>query len=402
MTATAYRPTHEPTSRELELLLELTRHLAAVDNIEAVLETVANEFRPLVPFERIEFSTPEQPGVMAVQWVWTNGTPPVVAPGEMVPHKYPTTGPMTPQLIGDLVSYAIESPDAHVVKRLVDAGYRSSIACPLVVADQLEGVVFFNTAEANTWNLRHRTLVELVAGHLAIAASRVRLTAALKASNQHLTELHAARTRFLAAVSHEIRSPLTGVLGITRVLAESADRMSASEIMELAGMLDQQARDVTDLADDLLVASRFDAGGMRVEALPVDLGEAVVQAVESVGGGFSPEINGVSGRALADPLRLRQILRNLLTNAVRHGGPTVVIEHRSVETGFEIEVRDDGDGISEEFDPFAPFETAAAPHVESVGLGLAVSRSLAEAMGGSLHYTRREGWTVLTVSLPGV
>lgn len=401
MTATTYRSTNEPTSRELELLLELTRHLAAVDNIEAVLDAVATDFRDLVPFERIEFSMPEEAGVMSVQWVWTTGTPPIVAPGELVPHKYPTTGPMAPQLIADLVTYATEFPHEHVVHRLVEAGYRSSIACPLVVADQLEGIVFFNTVEANAWNLRHRTLVELVAGHLAIATARVRLTGALRASNQHLTDLHTARTRFLAAVSHEIRSPLTGVLGITRILAESAGSMATSEIMELAAMLDQQAQDVTDLADDLLVASRFDAGGMRLEASPVDLSEAVAQAVESVGGGFSPEIDGGGGRVLADPLRLRQILRNLLTNAVRHGGSKVVIEHRSRETGFEIEVRDDGNGIPDDFDPFAPFATAADPHVESVGLGLAVSRSLAEAMGGSLEYARREGWTVLTVSLPG-
>lgn len=401
MTATSYRPTHEPTSRELELLLELTRHLAAVDNIEDVLETVANEFRSLVPFERIEFSVPEQAGVMSVRWVWTNGTPPVVAPGESVPHGYPTTGQMAPQLIGDLVSYASESPDEYVVHRLIAAGYRSSIACPLVVADQLEGILFFNTAEANAWNLRHRTLVELIAGHLAIAAARVRLTGELRASNEHLTELHAARTRFLAAVSHEIRSPLTGVLGITRILAESADTMTADEIMELAAMLDQQAQDVTDLADDLLVASRFDAGGMRVETASVDLHEALAQAVESVGGGFGPDIEGATGRVSADPLRLRQVLRNLLTNAVRHGGPTVVVKTGPSGTGFQIEVWDDGRGIADDLDPFAPFATSATPHVESVGLGLAVSRSLAEAMKGRLDYARREGWTVLTLWLPG-
>lgn len=401
MTATVYNPTHEPTSRELELLLELTRHLAAVEDIDAVLEAVATGFRSLVPFDRIEFSVPEEPGLMSVRWVWTNGTPPVAAPGELVPHGYPTTGQMAPQLIPDLVTYATEAPDERLVHRLIEAGYRSSIACPLVVADQLEGIVFFNTAEANVWNMRHRTLVELIAGHLAIAAARVRLTGELRASNQHLTELHAARTRFLAAVSHEIRSPLTGVVGITRVLAETADTMSPKEIMELAELLDQQAQDVTDLADDLLVASRFDAGGMRVEATPVELGEAVLQAVKSVGGGFTPDIDGHEGRVLADPLRLRQILRNLLTNAVRHGGPTVIVEYRPRDAGFEIQVRDDGDGVPDGLDPFAPFATAADPHAESVGLGLAVSRSLAEAMGGTLGYTRREGWTVLTVWLPG-
>ncbi|MFP5332232.1 MAG: ATP-binding protein [Acidimicrobiia bacterium] len=400
MAAISHDTGHDLTTRELQVLLELTRRLAKVDDIESVLEAVAAVFRPLVPFERIEYSIPDGEKTMQVTWVWTSDTPLVFEIGERLPHGYPDSGEMDPELIPDLEDYIETTPEDHSVARLVAAGYRATIACPLVVDDRLEGIVFFNTTHAGAWNLRHRTLVELITEHLAIAAARVRLTAELKETNRHLVELHAARTRFLAAVSHEIRSPLTAVVGISQILAEGVDHLRPNEISELAAMLDQQVRDVTDLADDLLVASRFDAGGMRVDPTEVDLSEAVIQAISSVGASFSPSFTPVAGSVVADPLRLRQILRNLLTNALRHGGPKMEITARRRDTWFEVDVRDDGPGFPEGIDPFEPFALSDKPHAESVGLGLAVSRSLAEAMGGSLDYRRRDGWTVLTLRLP--
>lgn len=405
MTATLYRASSEPTPRDLELLLDLTRRFAAGDAIETILEAVATDFRLLLPFDRLEYSTLSNDGSsLIVRWVEAFGGPEALEVGEVCPYSEATPSPeeRTPYLIFDLAEYAESKPDEHAIHRLAAAGYQASISCPLVLEGEVTGVIFFNTRQANAWNRRHLALVELVAGHLAVATSRSRLTAALEASNDELRRAQAARTEFVAAVSHEIRTPLTAILGLTDALNSQIDELSPDEVREFAGVVNQQATELAELVEDLLVATRAEAGGLRVSPQPVEIGSVVHETLESMGGVLKPDVQGEPVLASADPLRLRQILRNLLTNAVRHGGPNVSITFGSDGTAAFIRVSDDGDGVPPENAEriFDAFDLHNHTHAESVGLGLSVSRSLAVAMGGDLTYERRDGLTVMSVAIP--
>ena len=111
-----------------------------------------------------------------------------------------------------------------------------------------------------------------------------------------------------------------------------------------------------------------------------------------------------TGHAVADPIRVKQIVRNLLVNASRYGGESVrvsVLEKRDVAV---VEVADDGSGISSEaaIRIFEPYERAdrTASAAGSIGLGLTVSRTLARLMDGDLEYQRRDGWSIFVLSLP--
>lgn len=400
MTATLHRALDEPTPRDLEALLELCRHLAAGDSLEEILDVVSRDFRSLLPFERIEYARIDGDKVL-VDWVRAFDAPEAIPEGSVCP-----TGPRAavdsrhPYLIYDLVEYTDGLPDDHAVRTLVDAGYRASIACPL---EGLDAIVFFNTVRPNEWNRRHLTLVEMIAGHLSVAAQRAELTARLRHTNDQLMAAQTERAAFVAAVSHEIRTPLTAIVGLTGTLRDDLDRLSPEEIAEFVHTLDQQAREVQALVEDLLVAARADAAELQVRLVSVDVAQVVTDTVRGLSPGKKPVVEpGDSVLALADPLRLRQILRNLLSNADRHGGDDVRIAHHREGDRVVIEVSDDGAGLPPEIEGATsePFVLSASSHPESVGLGLPVSRALATAMGGKLVYERRDDRTVMRVDLP--
>lgn len=221
-------------------------------------------------------------------------------------------------------------------------------------------------------------------------------------SIQHVSR---AKDRFIASVSHELRTPLTGVIGFAQELRNNLAEISPGDLEEMIGLIAEQSLEVGNIVEDLLVAARADAGNLTVLASDVDL----LTQVESVVGGFPEDtqrsivLTSGTAVAFADETRVRQILRNLLTNAMRYGGERIEV---AVSNGPAacLTVRDNGAGIPESqqkliFEPYyRVHEKAGRP--DSVGLGLTVSRQLARLMGGDLSYRYEGGWSVMELALP--
>lgn len=222
---------------------------------------------------------------------------------------------------------------------------------------------------------------------------------------QHLVE---EKNEFLAAVSHEIRTPLTGVLGFTEILMDNEESMTADERSEVLASIARQAQDVSDIVEDLLIATRSESGELAVTREPVDLAEEIATVLSNGGShtdGVQVGIGVPSTVTIGDPGRVRQIIRNLLTNAERYGGPNVRIDIEERSDQLVVAVSDDGDGVRpERLDSL--FTSAggvtAATVSGSAGLGLSICRNLAELMGGALDYVRRDGRTEFSLSLPRV
>ena len=210
------------------------------------------------------------------------------------------------------------------------------------------------------------------------------------------------KDRFLASVSHELRTPLTVVSGLAYELHDKLSQFTPVEREGLMDMLVEQTDELTGIVEDLLVAARSDIGSVTVHRQEVDLRCLVEQVMESTG--IEASTRGDPGHALADPQRVRQILRNLLTNAKRYGGSKVRIDFAEGAGWTEVSVADDGMGIpvQKRRSVFEPYESAHAPttNVESVGLGLYISRNLARAMGGELEYAYDGEWSHFRLRLP--
>ncbi len=230
-------------------------------------------------------------------------------------------------------------------------------------------------------------------------------TAQLEQKNTELRELMAAKETFLAGVSHEVRGPLTAMMGFIELARDDSIAMTEESGPMLEAAM-QQADEVLILIEDLLAAARAESGTLRVARVRVSLQAQVAQVKE----GLSPAQNEVldarlkEAVALGDPARVRQIVRNLVSNAFRYGGDQIRLRTFSEGERVRLVVEDNGDGIpaSDREQIFEPFVQSAARRqvAESVGIGLHVSRQLAELMAGQLSYRFQDGWSVFTLTLP--
>ena len=226
-----------------------------------------------------------------------------------------------------------------------------------------------------------------------------------------LRDLGRAKDQFLASVSHELRTPLTGVLGFAELLRDNPARLSDAERKTMIANVADEANDLASIIDDLLVAARSELDLLAITRVPVSLRAQAAQVLEACdkNAGLIVEFVGDEDwRVLGDPSRVRQIIRNLITNADRYGGDSIRIRP-AVETGDDmvgIEVADNGPGLpAEEWERiFEPYYRAHNDPTQpaALGIGLSVSRHLARLMGGDLSYRHEDGWSIFRLSLPTV
>src|SRR5439155_3878861 len=204
----------------------------------------------------------------------------------------------------------------------------------------------------------------------------------------------APAARFAANAAHELRTPLTALSALASALARRWDTMGVDHRRELFDPMERQGERARLLVNNLLELSPRESGRLKVDPVPIDAAEAAERAAE-----LAPPPDGVSldvsvreargVPAWADPLRLQQVLTNLLTNAYKYGGPNVRVEARDDELGVQLAVADDGPGLPEEliavaFEPFT--RGGKTGSAAGSGLGLAICRATLEAFGGTISY----------------
>lgn len=226
-----------------------------------------------------------------------------------------------------------------------------------------------------------------------------------KAAERRLQELIRSKDELIASISHELRTPLTSVVGFAELLQETESGLSPAEKEEMLTSITEQASDIADIIEDLLVAARAEIDTLHIARVPVNLRAQLSQVFEASRELLHDQIEiiGPPVIAIGDPGRVRQILRNLLTNASRHGGDNIQVRMHATATTAAIQVCDDGPGIPEQdreaiFEPYHQFPTT--PGLPgSVGLGLTVSRTLARLMGGDLTYRHQNGTSIFELTL---
>jgi K+-sensing histidine kinase KdpD len=218
------------------------------------------------------------------------------------------------------------------------------------------------------------------------------------------------RDELIASLSHQIRTPLAGVYGFAEAMVDvlQAGLADDSFLEETANTIYSQSFEIRRLVDDLFVAARDDSGTLAKSIVDVDVRRAAETAIEPFSrSGIIASVDVQPGVVRADNLRLQHILRNLIHNASSHGGGNIALVGRRAHDTYRLMVVDDGSGLGEgspesRFTPFVHRGSRTAT-AGSLGLGLAVARSLAEIMNGSLVYERRDqkSWFVLTLARGG-
>jgi signal transduction histidine kinase len=213
-----------------------------------------------------------------------------------------------------------------------------------------------------------------------------------------------AKDSFIAGLSHELRTPLTSIYGFAEMMTDG--EIKGPEAVEEAALtIATEAAEMARMVDDLLVASRLASTGVELEIVPTNVAQVVDAALTPfIRAGITVSWEPTTAYVATDGARLRHVLVNLLSNAVRHGGQSVGVELTEGDGVIEVEVWDDGPGVPDEhvdrlFDPYVHRDDAALL-TGSVGLGLAVASRLAALLGGRLAYQRFGGKTYFVLTLP--
>jgi signal transduction histidine kinase len=249
-------------------------------------------------------------------------------------------------------------------------------------------------------NLRYAEVFAMIVGIIAflsvmpLAASLIKHRFVLQASMvEEAARRLSMQRQFTSMVSHELRGPLTSIRGFAQLLLDSETLLEADERTEIHGLIEREAENLNTLVDDILIILRFESGNLHVAAENVNVRRAadeIMLALAHMARGNDVVINiDPAHTAVGDGARIRQVIRNLVTNAIKYGGTRIEITSELCGDTLHLSVVDDGDGIPSAlryqlFNDYA--QGANADESTGYGLGLGISRRLAHLMDGELVY----------------
>jgi signal transduction histidine kinase len=253
--------------------------------------------------------------------------------------------------------------------------------------------------------------------HNAWAHARLRdKSIALAEQGERLTQANKVKTEFLASMSHELRTPLSAILGFADFLLTSSKEQLSPRTRESLERIKRNGDHLLGLINDVLELAKAETGRVEIRLAPVNVGQlarACVAEVESLRLGkditLVAEVGDAPVETMTDSQRVKQILLNLLSNAIKFTDRgEVALSLRTTASEVSLSVRDSGIGIpahavKELFQDFHQLEAGDGRRYEGTGIGLALSRRLARALGGDIEVTSREtAGSVFTLVLPFV
>ncbi len=314
-----------------------------------------------------------------------------------------------PDVERDPDGLTMSSPRSFVV--------RSRLWVPLIVKGECLGAIGLGSDRAHRFDATHVATLRLVADLTAMVYRNVTVQHALVQAKERAEAASLAKGQFLANMSHEVRTPLNGIMGMAALLVETP---LSGEQREFAQVIRTSASALLDIVNDVLDVSKVEAGMMVIERAPFDL-RAVCDDVLSLCAQAAAE-RGIAlhldfdrecpTEVLGDVGRVRQILLNLVTNALRFtpkGWVRVVVrerDRRDRASLIDVAVVDTGVGIAPDkieyvFEKFTQADTSTTRRFGGTGLGLAISRGLTQLMGGSLTVVSAPGQgSTFTARLP--
>jgi signal transduction histidine kinase len=296
--------------------------------------------------------------------------------------------------------------------QLAELGLHSELVAPLMLGARPIGMISLSRAAAGGFSDEEVELVALLGRLAATAVQNIRAYEAERSTVEELRRLSALRADFVSLVSHELRSPMAAVIGAARTLEERWRTLNPDQREAFLALIADETNRLAALIGDVLDTSRIEAGTFTYRFADVDLSLLVADAVGAAAVGqdevrVHADVAGALPPIRGDAERLRQVLSNLIDNAVKYSpaGDEVAVRARRDDGRVLIEVVDHGPGIPYDqqrliFEKFGRADVAGGSK-PGTGLGLFIARSIAEAHGGSLDVrSRPDAGSTFVLSLP--
>ncbi len=408
--------TLERRYQEIQKLDQITRRINAGLLLDEILENVYQDFREIIPYNRIGFSLLEDNNrVVRARWAKTDqplirlggGYEAVMAGSSL--QKIMDTG--RPRIINDLDDYLRRKPSSESTRLIVEEGIRSSLTCPLIANGVPVGFMFFSSIHPNTYTLTHIQSFMRIAGQLSVIVEKGRLVSELaqqksdiEDKNAELIHLNELKNRFLGIAAHDLRNPIAYIQMSSEFLTSAGDTIEEPVREQILTDIKTQSQHMLDLLNELLDVTKIESGRLDLQPGEIIVSAFLDGAVYRQSQLASPKGTRIllgtvpPGVLIADEGRLRQVIDNLLSNAVKYSpaGSTVYVSADHTASEWRIAVRDEGPGIKPGerdllFQDFARLSNRPTGGESSTGLGLAISRRIVEAHGGQIGVDSEPG-----------
>ena len=385
------------------------RALGSSLELDEAFGAFIRELRGLVPFERtaIVLVEGETATTMATAGL---GAMEVFPPG----NSGPIHGSVLERVLDGhiVVRHDLTDREYPEDEKLIALGLRSELVTPLLLGARTIGMLTLSRDRLDAFSDDEIELVSLLGRLVATAVQNIRAYEAERRRVEELARLSQLRADFVSLVSHELRSPMAAVIGAARTLQDRWRMLSAEQRESFLALIGDETSRLAELVGDVLDTSRIEAGTFSYRFEEVDLGRVVDEAVGAAAlaqqeVAVVAAIRGVLPPVHGDRARLRQVLGNLIENAVKYSpeGGEVRVSAAAANGAVQIAVRDSGPGIPRDqrsriFEKFGRADVAGGSK-PGTGLGLFIARSIAEAHGGSLEVSSGfDPGATFTLTLP--
>jgi signal transduction histidine kinase len=377
--------------------------------LEEVLEKLYRDFRDLIPYDRIGCALLEaDTKTVRSHWVMADYLQIKLGKGYAAPLQGSSLETIIntgrPRILNDLAEYLKAHPDSAATKLIVAEGLRSSLTCPLIARSTPVGFLFFSSRQIGAYAHAHVDIYQRLAQQISVIVEKGRLAsqlaaqkAAIEKQHEQLHQLNELRNKFLGLAVHDLRSPLATILLGAQTLLDAQIKLAAEDRRIFLQDILGQARQMLTLIEDILDVSQIEASSLSLRQEPLALDRLLSEAVHRHALLASPKGTRVllapmpAARVLADPIRLRQVLDNLISNAVKFSPPASTVRVRAAKNRahWRVEVQDQGPGLTKQdrarlFQAFTRLSAQPTGNEKSVGLGLAITRHIVEAHGGQI------------------
>jgi GAF domain-containing protein len=309
-------------------------------------------------------------------------------------------------------------PSSRANELVMRLGYRARLVVPLLASDRIVGALVVRRRAPGEFPQNTIDLLQTFAAQSVLAIQNARLFSEIEEKSRQLAEASQHKSQFLASMSHELRTPLNAIIGLTEMMVTNAARFGTDKAAEPLRRVNAAGTHLLGLINEVLDLSKIEAGKLELNPEQVNLDRLIEEVIGTAGQLAEKNQNRLVvegadhlGPLTTDPMRLKQILLNLLSNACKFTKEgEVALRMRRVADGrdwIELAVADTGIGMTAEqqaklFQEFTQADSLTARRYGGTGLGLALSRKLARMMGGDVTVASEPGrGSVFTVRLPG-